>query len=97
MLCRDFCCHGRAACSINREFWAGQVAGNEDPSVDASLSRQELTEGISSAGFLIAAYLSYPLASTVVQGFGLLALVYFAGITLLPVIILRVVARKFRV
>ena len=41
---------------------------------------------------MIAAYLSYPLASTVVQGFGLLALVLFAGITLLPVIILWVVA-----
>ena len=63
-------------------------AGNEDPSVDASLSRKELTGAFLGAGFLIAAYLSYPLASTVVQGFGLLALVLFAGITLLPVIIL---------
>ena len=70
----------------------GQVAGNEDPSVDASLSHKELTGAFLGAGFLIAAYLSYPLASTVVQGFGLLALVLFAGITLLPVIILWVVA-----
>jgi len=69
----------------------GQVAGNEDPSVDASLSRQELTSACLGAGFLIAAYLSYPLASTVVEGFGLLALVLFAGITLLPVVILWVV------
>ena len=69
----------------------GQVAGNEDPSVDASLSRQELTGAFLGAGFLIAAYLSYPLASTVVEGFGLLALVLFAGITLLPVVILWVV------
>ena len=69
----------------------GQVAGNEDPSVNASLSRQELTGAFLGAGFLIAAYLSYPLASTVVEGFGLLALVLFAGITLLPVVILWVV------
>ena len=69
----------------------GQVAGNEDPSTDASLSRQALTGGCLGAGFLIAAYVSYPLASTVVEGFGLLALVLFAGITLLPVVILWVV------
>ena len=70
----------------------GQVAGNEDPSVDASLSRQALTGAFLGAGFLIAAYMSYPLASTVVEGFGLLALVLFAGVTLLPAVILWVVA-----
>lgn len=69
----------------------GGVAANEDPSVDASFSRRELTGALLGAGFLIAAYVSYPLASTVVQGFGLLALVLFAGITLLPVVILWVV------
>ena len=69
----------------------GQVAGNEAPSIDASLSRQELTGAFLGAGFLTTAYVSYPLASTVVEGFGLLALVLFAGITLLPVVILWVV------
>ena len=69
----------------------GQVAGNEAPSIDASSSRQALTGAFLGAGFLTTAYVSYPLASTVVEGFGLLALVLFAGITLLPVVILWVV------
>ena len=69
----------------------GQDAGNEDPSTNASLSRQALTGACIGAGFLTAAYVSYPLASTVVEGFGLLALVLFAGITLLPVVIFWVV------
>ena len=70
----------------------GGVASNVDPSGDASVSRQGLIGACLGAGFLVAAYVSYPLALTVVQGFGLLALVLFAGITLLPVVILWVVA-----
>ncbi len=70
----------------------GGVAGKDSPSATASLSRQELTAAFLGAGFLVAAYVSYPVASTVVQGFGLLALVLFAGIALLPVSILLVVA-----
>ena len=70
----------------------GGVASNVDPSGDVSASRQALIGACLGIGFLVAAYVSYPLASTVVQGFGLLALVLFGGITLLPVVILCVVA-----
>ena len=41
---------------------------------------------------LLLAYLCYPLASSVVQGFGLLSLVLFAGVALLPVTVLLAAA-----
>lgn len=71
---------------------SGEDVANEAASVAQLLSRRELTGAFLGACFLGTAYLTYPLASTVVQGFGLLALVLFAGITLLPVIILLIVA-----
>lgn len=75
------------------EDTATDVGANKDPStVDALLPRRELAFALLGSVFLVSAYLTYPLASTVVQGFGLLALVLFAGITLLPVIILLIVA-----
>lgn len=70
---------------------ATDVGANKDPStVDALLPRRELAFALLGSVFLVSAYLTYPLASTVIQGFGLLALVLFAGITLLPVIILLI-------
>ena len=72
--------------------WASAGVGHEGPSVNTVLSRREVIGAFLGAGFLVAAYVSYPMVSTVVQGFGLLALVLFAGITLLPVVILLIVA-----
>ena len=71
---------------------ADEDVANEAAAVAQLLSRRELTGAFLGACFLGTAYLTYPLASTVVQGFGLLALVLFAGITLLPIIILLIVA-----
>ena len=59
---------------------------------DTLLTRRDIASGAIGVALLLLAYVSYPVASTVVQGFALLAFVLFAGIALLPVIVLLVAA-----
>lgn len=77
--------------SLDSSMTGGDIA-NEALPVDALLTRRDLTGAFLGGFFLLTAYLAYPIASTVAQGFGLLALVLFTGITLLPVVILLIVA-----
>ncbi len=67
---------------------------SDDSSAQAStlLSRRDIALASVGMVLLLITYLCYPLASSVTQGFALLALVLFAGIALLPVAVLLVVA-----
>ena len=70
------------------------VVRTRDSSADAETVLSQRDMALAGAGLLLLliAYLGYPLASSVVQGFALLALVLFAGIALLPVAVLLVAA-----
>ncbi len=59
---------------------------------EALLSKRDMASAGVGMLLLVVTYLGYPMASSVVQGFALLALVLFAGIALLPVAILLVAA-----
>tara|TARA_B100000900_G_scaffold25031_1_gene19436 strand:+ start:1188 stop:3701 length:2514 start_codon:yes stop_codon:yes gene_type:complete len=67
---------------------------SDDSSAQAStlLSRRDIALASVGMVLLLITYLCYPLASSVTQGFALLALVLFAGIALLPIAVLLVVA-----
>ena len=70
------------------------VVRTRDSSADAETLLSQRDMALAGAGLLLLliAYLGYPLASSVVQGFALLALVLFAGIALLPVAVLLAAA-----
>ena len=70
------------------------VVSSDDSSAQAStlISRRDIASASVGMVLLLITYLCYPLASSVTQGFALLALVLFAGIALLPVAVLLVVA-----
>lgn len=70
------------------------VVSSDDSSAQAStlISRCDIASASAGMVLLLITYLCYPLASSVTQGFALLALVLFAGIALLPVAVLLVVA-----
>ena len=66
-------------------------ASNEASADHFALSRGERVAVFVGFSLLLIAYLAYPFAATVFQGFTLLALVLFAGIALLPGFILIIV------
>ena len=70
------------------------VIRSDESSVEAEalLSKRDMASAGVGMLLLVVTYLGYPMASSVVQGFALLALVLFAGIALLPVAILLVAA-----
>ena len=70
------------------------VVRSEDSSAkaEALLSKRDMALAGVGISLLVTTYLGYPMATSVVQGFALLAMVLFAGIALLPVTILLVAA-----
>ncbi len=76
--------------SIDNPAVAGR-ASNEASAVGGVLSQGERLSVFVGISLLVIAFMAYPLAGTVVQGFALLALVLFAGIALLPGIIVLIV------
>ena len=73
----------RATASSSKEFGARN---------EALLTRPDRSLAGLGLALLLLAYLCYPLASSVVQGFALLSLVLFAGVALLPVTVLLAAA-----
>lgn len=67
-------------------------ADNSSADAESLLSQRDMALAGVGMLLLLIAYIGYPMASTVVQGFALLTLVLFAGIALLPVAVLLAAA-----
>ena len=69
------------------------MSPNESNARDETLfSRQDAALAVVGLALLLLAYVCYPKASSVLQGFALLSLILFAGVALLPITVLSVSA-----
>ena len=72
---------------------ATAMSPNESNARDETLfSRQDAALAVVGLALLLLAYVCYPKASSVLQGFALLSLILFAGVALLPITVLSVSA-----